>query len=332
MPKIDIAIPCYNHGRFLRQCLASVLGQGAEMRVLIIDNASTDGSEETARRIAAEDSRVELLLRERNMGPHASFNSGINWAESEYFMILCADDLLAPGCLGRALSVLEAKTCVALAYGGQVIWEEPSPCPVPAAVGGAIHTSLVTGQQLAETLSMPHAPIGTGSFVVRTSVQKHVGYYRPELHYTDDLEMLMRLVSLGGAAKIDAIQGIRRRHGDNISADYWGNWKRELQELLAAFESFFANEGSAYPWGAEMRRRVRRNIAHRAYWAGVSHRLRGKGQGAAELLQFAWSIEPATRFMPPVSYLWRVENVGHLIAHRMHEIAATNAAKLFPNR
>lgn len=128
MPKIEIAIPCYNHGRFLRQCVANVLGQGAEMRVLIVDNASTDGSEETARRIATEDSRVELLLRERNMGSHASFNSGIDWAESEYFMILCADDLLAPGCLGRALSVLEAKTCVALAYGGQVIWEEPSPC------------------------------------------------------------------------------------------------------------------------------------------------------------------------------------------------------------
>ncbi|PBB84943.1 glycosyltransferase family 2 protein [Mesorhizobium sp. M3A.F.Ca.ET.174.01.1.1] len=330
MPEIDIAIPCYNHGRFLRQCIASVLSQSADIRVLIIDNASTDGSAETARLIAAEDSRVELCLRERNMGPHASFNTGIDWAQSDYFLILCADDLLAPGCLGRALSVLRAETGVALAYGGQVIWEEPNPCPVPATVDGAVHTSIISGPQFAETLSMPHTPIGTGSFVVRTSVQKQVGYYRPELYYTDDLEMLMRLVSLGSAAKMDAVQGIRRRHGGNISADCWGNWKRELQELLAAFESFFANEGATYPWGAKMRKRVRRNIAHRAYWAGVSHHLRGKRQASAELLQFAWSIEPATRFMPPVSYLWHVENVGHLVTSRMREIAVATAARLFP--
>jgi len=327
MPKIDIAIPCYNHGRFLPECIASVLSQGTDVRVLIIDNASTDGSEDTARRLATADSRVELLLRERNLGPHASFNTGIDWAESDYFMILCADDLLAPGCLKRALSALEANADVALAYGGQVIWEEPNPCPVPAAIDGAVHASLVSGRQFVEILSMPHKPIGTGSFVVRTSVQKQVGYYRPELYYTDDLEMLLRLVSFGNAAQMDATQGIRRRHGENISADCWGSWKRELQELLAAFESFFANEGSAYPWGTEMRRRARRNIAHRAYWAGVSHRLRGKGHGAAELLQFAWSIEPATRFMPPVSYLWRVENVGHLVATRGHEIAARLLAR-----
>jgi cellulose synthase/poly-beta-1,6-N-acetylglucosamine synthase-like glycosyltransferase len=41
--RIDIIIPCYNHGHFLYQCVDSVLGQvGVEVRVLVIDDASPD--------------------------------------------------------------------------------------------------------------------------------------------------------------------------------------------------------------------------------------------------------------------------------------------------
>ncbi len=77
MHNVDIAIPNYNYGRFLRESVESVLSQrGVNVRVLIIDNASTDDSAAIACQLAAEDSRVELCLRERNLGPHASFNEG----------------------------------------------------------------------------------------------------------------------------------------------------------------------------------------------------------------------------------------------------------------
>ncbi|WP_213030299.1 glycosyltransferase family 2 protein, partial [Acinetobacter baumannii] len=54
MAKIDIIIPCYNYGRFLERCVQSVLDQKvSELRILIIDDASTDDSLAVARRIAA---------------------------------------------------------------------------------------------------------------------------------------------------------------------------------------------------------------------------------------------------------------------------------------
>jgi glycosyltransferase involved in cell wall biosynthesis len=56
---VDIAIPCYQYGRFLRQCVTSVLTQGIDAaRVLIIDNSSTDDSVEVAQQLAAEDRRL----------------------------------------------------------------------------------------------------------------------------------------------------------------------------------------------------------------------------------------------------------------------------------
>src|SRR4051794_15159199 len=54
MASIDVVIPCYQYGRYLRDCVRSVLDQDVEqLRVLIIDNASTDGSAEIARQLAA---------------------------------------------------------------------------------------------------------------------------------------------------------------------------------------------------------------------------------------------------------------------------------------
>ena len=81
--KVDIAIPCHNYGRFLPDCVASVLGQGiAEVRLLIIDNASTDDSLDIARTLAAQDTRISVSAHASNRGPHASFNEGVDWASA----------------------------------------------------------------------------------------------------------------------------------------------------------------------------------------------------------------------------------------------------------
>ena len=43
MASVDVVVPCYQYGRYLRDCVASVLQQDIEdVRVLIVDNASTD--------------------------------------------------------------------------------------------------------------------------------------------------------------------------------------------------------------------------------------------------------------------------------------------------
>ena len=42
---IDVVVPCYQYGRFLRECVDSILSQGiGDIRVLVIDNASTDAT------------------------------------------------------------------------------------------------------------------------------------------------------------------------------------------------------------------------------------------------------------------------------------------------
>ena len=58
MSRVDVIVPCYNYGRFLRECVESVLSQPVEVRVLIIDDASTDDTPEVAAALAAEDANL----------------------------------------------------------------------------------------------------------------------------------------------------------------------------------------------------------------------------------------------------------------------------------
>ena len=62
LARIDVVIPCYNYGRFLHQCVNSVLGQvGVDVRVLVIDDASPDNTAEVAAALAREDPRVTVI-------------------------------------------------------------------------------------------------------------------------------------------------------------------------------------------------------------------------------------------------------------------------------
>lgn len=323
MPSIDIVIPCYNHGDFLPDSVGSVLSQEIDdLRILIVDNASTDGSADVARQLAASDARIEFLLRNTNQGPHASFNAGIDWAKSDYFLILCADDILAPGCLARAIHALEQEREASFAFGGQLIWEAGTPCPMLAVTNDAASRTVVSAEKFIPIFSLPHQPVGTGSIVVRKAAQKQAGHYRPALYYTDDLEMLMRLAALGHAVRIDAIQGIRRRHGANISAANWGKWLRELEQVWAAYASFFAHEGHALPWGPRLERQIRTNIANRAYWSAVSHRMRGLKAESVELMAFSQSLDPAASIIPPFTYWLRIDSPGTFVVRRLRDMLA----------
>jgi glycosyltransferase involved in cell wall biosynthesis len=62
MAIVDVAVPCYQYGRYLSDCVNSILRQDlSDIRIVIIDNASTDNSLDVARRLASEDPRVEVI-------------------------------------------------------------------------------------------------------------------------------------------------------------------------------------------------------------------------------------------------------------------------------
>lgn len=322
MASVDVVVPNYNYGRYLEACVTSALSQeGVAVRVLIVDNASTDDSVAVARRLAAADSRVELLLRPENLGPHASFNAGIDWARAEYFLLLFADDFLVPGALRRAAAVMERDRAIAFCYGRDVPVRDDEPFPVVAAQPAVPSVEMISGRAFIERFcDLGVFQIPGPSILVRTDIQQRTGHYRPSLPHSDDYELWLRLAMHGPVAALDCVQAGIRVHSANRSADLWAHQSLHILHTAAAAESFFHHEGRWLEDAEALRRRARRGIAQRAYWSAVSHALRGKGE-ALRLLMLAFRLSPVTAFVPPVGYLWRrgdaMPRVRSLLARAM---------------
>jgi glycosyltransferase involved in cell wall biosynthesis len=301
---IDVAIPNYNYGRFLRACVESVLAQDVDdLRVLIVDNASTDDSAGIARRLAAADPRIELRLRSENLGPHASFNEGIDWAKGDYFLILCSDDLLAPGALRRAVTIMNENPGIAMTYGRDVQVRDNAPPAEIAAQPERPRWRLRTGLSFIEgfcRLGVFQLP--GPSLIVRTSAQKAVGYYRPELPHSDDYDVWLRLAMQGNVAELDCIQAMIREHGQNRSSEIRARQVMHIRETEAAVRCFFSHEGADLPQAAALKRMALRGLGERAYWAAISGLIRGE-RGMSELLSYAFKLRPLAAIVPPLGYL-----------------------------
>lgn len=305
MASIDIVIPNRNYGYYLHDCIQSVLTQDVDaLRVLVIDNASTDDSVEIAQEAARLDPRVEVVAHKKNRGQHASYNQGIDWARSDYFLILCSDDLLVEGCLRRAAQAMDEHADVHLTYGSSFyveVGQGGMPGILPEAPDG---WRFLRGSELIRSLCRTgRSHISDPTALVRTAVQKKVGYYRPELPHTDDLEVWLRFGCHGGAAETRVYQAIKRVHGNNQSSALRDthSWNMEIE---AAFETFFRNEGAMLPEAARLRRVAINGLGERAFCSGLSTLFRGE-PGAMELLAFSVRTRRARGVLPPMGYIWR---------------------------
>lgn len=119
MGTVDVVIPCYNYARYLRGCVRSVLSQAdVSVRVLVIDDESSDETYEVGQELAASDKRVEFRRHHINKGHISTYNEGlIDWSTAEYTVLLSADDLLAPGALSRAAQVMSRHETIGMVYG-----------------------------------------------------------------------------------------------------------------------------------------------------------------------------------------------------------------------
>lgn len=303
LPIVDVVIPNYNYGHYLFGCADSVLSQtGVQVRLLIIDNASNDDSASIALKLAANDRRVEVVFRPKNLGPHASFNEAIDWASSDYFLILCADDLLAQGALSRATNLLEHYADVHLAHGVANKIIEAECQPLKQTTQSSDKWTIRSGSEFIN-FACKHAfnPVAGPTAVVRTAVQKRVGYYRSTLKHTDDLEMWLRFSLHGNVASTRNVQAYARVHAHNQSATVSGvkHWNAEFE---AAFCSFFENEGRDRNDAERLLDIARRSLSKRAYWSALSHLAQFQTDSTA-LMLYALKRNPLMAVLPPIDYL-----------------------------
>jgi N-acetylglucosaminyl-diphospho-decaprenol L-rhamnosyltransferase len=101
---VDIVIVNWNSGSLLAECISSISDHGPEARrIVIVDNASHDGSED----VAHLDPRVELVRNQKNVGFGRGCNIGLERTSAPFVLFLNPDCRLFPETLARTLAYLE---------------------------------------------------------------------------------------------------------------------------------------------------------------------------------------------------------------------------------
>lgn len=305
MASVDVVIPNYNYAHFLPECVHSVLSQGVDdIRIIIIDNASSDDSVEVAYQLAGMDSRVEVVRHETNLGYHASFNEGIDLARADYFMILCADDVLEPGAMQNAIALLEEFSEATFVLGTELEDFAQKVARNRLQQFGAGHVT--SGASFIEEFCRKideHVP--AHAVLVRTSVQRTVGHYRPSLPLMADLEIVLRLACKGFVAELKGPLAIQRMHTTNISSAIWDDRLRDLRAREAVFRSFFSHEGSAITNAAKLHKIARRRLAETAFWSAASHFYRHRIAEGVRLYTYSLRLSPTSALLPPIRHLFR---------------------------
>jgi hypothetical protein len=298
MSSVDVIVPCYRYGRFLRQCVESVLAQsGPAVRVLILDDESPDDTPEVASELARKDSRVVCIRHARNKGHIATYNEGLDWASANYLLLLSADDYLLPGALARSASLMDAHPEVGFTFGDAIslTGDEAVPRQDPAEAGWQI----LRGLEFIE-LSGPENIVPTSTAVVRTKLQKRVGGYRTELPHSADMEMWLRLAACSSVGRVRARQAVYRQHGENMSRGYRAQCgMQDLQQRLEAFQWFFRTCGNAVADSQPLRRRLYRSLGCSAIGFASTAFNEGDLETSARLCDLALAICPSVNLSLP---------------------------------
>jgi GT2 family glycosyltransferase len=119
MIDLSLIVVSWNAKEFLRKCVASIIRETGNYRteILVVDNASTDGSAGLIRDTFPE---VELLLNDANLGFAAANNRGIMRSRGTYILLINSDVEVSDGCIDRMVSFMDQHPNVGM-LGPQIL-------------------------------------------------------------------------------------------------------------------------------------------------------------------------------------------------------------------
>ncbi|HUN43016.1 MAG TPA: glycosyltransferase family 2 protein [Acetobacteraceae bacterium] len=168
--RVSVIMPAYNAETTLFQAVESALRQTeSRLEVLIIDDASTDGTVAIAEALATRDTRVRILRQRSNRGPAAARNRGLAEAAGTWIALLDADDEFSPERLETLLAMGES-------HAADTVADNLLLCPA----GDATHaTPMISVKALPAAKWMSAAEFVTGNIGSRFTPRISYGFMQP---------------------------------------------------------------------------------------------------------------------------------------------------------
>ena len=126
LPLITVVVPCYNHGKYLRESVESLLAQTYKnLEIIVVNDGSTDNTLEV---LKSYGNRITLLQQE-NQGPETARSRAAAVTDSEYFVLLDSDDLLLPHSLATYDKIIRDLNAPPVIIGAAASFQTGTPVP-----------------------------------------------------------------------------------------------------------------------------------------------------------------------------------------------------------
>ncbi|MEM8851912.1 MAG: glycosyltransferase family 2 protein [Pseudomonadota bacterium] len=125
-PLVTVVIAAWNAEQTLARAIDSAVAQTIPVEVIVVDDASTDGTAALADRLAAEAPAVQVLRQARNAGPSAARNRAITESRAPWIAVLDADDRMAPD---RLSILLETARKTNADFVADDLWKQAEGAP-----------------------------------------------------------------------------------------------------------------------------------------------------------------------------------------------------------
>ena len=252
-----------NGREFLLRCLEAIertTPPDLEHEVLVLDNASDDGSADAVRALGGE---IRLIALDRREGKAANDSRLLEEARGEFCLLLNEDSELQPGAVAALLGSLQSDRRAAAA-GAQLLtpdgrevacaWRLPS---VETALAGAVFLHRRATVESGGSGTRPVGWVQSSAMMVRRQVASEIGWLDPQFFvYSDETDFCKRLGDAGW--RILYVPSARAIHHDQMAKDaagaerriveYHRNRDRYLRKHLGRTRAFLLRPLLAWPY------------------------------------------------------------------------------------
>lgn len=235
-PVVSIITPVYNGGRFLAECIESVLDQTfTAFEHVLVDNASTDDTRDIVARYASCDRRVKLVACADHVSVLPNWNRALDHISpfSKYVWVLPADDAMMPPALSRMVALAERNPSVGIvaslrSRGGHI---QCSGLPTDRSVfSGREIVRLFLRQEV-----FAFSP--TGSLIRRDLIDAHRPFY-PEKYLHADIAAFFNVLDSVDFGFVHEVLMFSREHENSITSTVANRGGTQFRDGLLMLQEY----------------------------------------------------------------------------------------------
>jgi hypothetical protein len=207
-PLVSVVTPVYNRARFIGLAIESVQQQTlTDWEYVIVDNGSTDGTQDVVKSYASKDARVRLVQNDRNVIALA-LNIGVRHAQGKYVAQLDSDDEYLPHTLQKMTEALDANPTWGLAISYYELMNE--------AGNSLAEFGIIRHEQYNRNNILRRDGAGALRCWHKSVIEEFAGFDEEELgHYGEDYDLVLKCGEKYEVGRVHEVCYRYRRHAGN---------------------------------------------------------------------------------------------------------------------